>query len=283
MRKNTPEGYMRLTAILENTAQCDSLHAEHGLSVYVETPSHKLLFDTGESAAFLQNAEKLGISIADVDLVVLSHGHYDHGGGLKAFFERNSSAPVYMQKGAFGAFYEQEGQNLQYLGLDLSLFGRRQIRFVEGTAEIDKEITLFAGVEGRRFYSAANDSLMQMQGGKLVQDEFLHEQNLVITTGERKRVLLAGCAHKGIVNILDRFHALFGGYPDLAIGGFHLSMPGHEAYQQDTLIDEMADALLATGTQFYTCHCTGQYAYERLKARMGERIGYFAGGMRIEI
>jgi len=76
---------MLIKALVENTTITDDLGCEHGLSLYIETAKHKILFDVGASELFFQNAKKFGVNIADVDFLVISHGHYDHGGGLKAF------------------------------------------------------------------------------------------------------------------------------------------------------------------------------------------------------
>ena len=72
---------------------------EHGLSIYVETDRHKILFDSGQSNAFIKNAETLGINLEEIDTAVLSHGHYDHSGGWKGFLEVNQKAEIYMQRG----------------------------------------------------------------------------------------------------------------------------------------------------------------------------------------
>ena len=92
---------MRIVTLMENTACREDLAAEHGLSLYVQTDGCSLLFDAGQSAAFADNAEKLGVDLAEVKLAVLSHGHYDHGGGLKKFLEINDTAPVWMNPCAF--------------------------------------------------------------------------------------------------------------------------------------------------------------------------------------
>ena len=96
---------VRVTALLENTAGRAGLCAAHGLSLYIETPRHKILFDMGPGDEFLSNAEKLGVDLTAVDLAVLSHGHDDHGGGLAAFCRVNDHAPIYLHRSAFGPYY----------------------------------------------------------------------------------------------------------------------------------------------------------------------------------
>ena len=89
---------MKLTAFSENTSVSESLEREHGLSVYIETADHHILFDTGAGCIFKSNAEKLGVDLSKVDLLVISHGHYDHGGGLRTFLEVNSHAKIFLHK-----------------------------------------------------------------------------------------------------------------------------------------------------------------------------------------
>ena len=92
---------MKIVTLIENLVQQTDYVAEHGLSLYIETGEHRLLFDTGLSGKFVDNASKMGIDLAQIDAVVISHGHYDHAGGLNAFFEINTKAKVYAQKAAF--------------------------------------------------------------------------------------------------------------------------------------------------------------------------------------
>ena len=92
---------MKLTALLENTTDCPDILTRHGLSLYLETAHHKILFDFGPDDSFARNAEQLGVDLSAVDLAVLSHGHDDHGGGLKTFLEINQTAPVYVRETAF--------------------------------------------------------------------------------------------------------------------------------------------------------------------------------------
>ena len=97
-------GMKEETALIENTS-ARGLPTEHGLSLFVETAEHKFLFDMGQTDLFARNAETLGIDLSKVDFAVLSHGHYDHGGGLPAFLAVNPTAAVYLQASAAGDHY----------------------------------------------------------------------------------------------------------------------------------------------------------------------------------
>ena len=107
---------------MENEA-AGGLCAARGLSQYIETPRHKILFDMGPDASFAENARRLGVDLSQVDVAVLSHGHSDHGGGLRAFCEVNSRAEIYLRPDAFGEFYAvKPGQAPCYIGLEPSLW-----------------------------------------------------------------------------------------------------------------------------------------------------------------
>ena len=113
-------------------------------------------------------------------------------------------------------------------------------------------------------------------------DTFSHEQALVITENG-KHVLFAGCAHNGIVNILDKAEDILQKPVDAAIGGFHLYSPGSNHYEADETIHGIAENLCDRGGMYYTCHCTGTKAYELLKKDMKDHIAYLATGAEITI
>ena len=96
---------MKIVTLLENTACREDLTAEHGLSLYIETGAHKILFDAGQTGAFADNAEKLGVDLGKAEFAVLSHGHNDHGGGLGRFLEINETAKIYVNQYAFEPHY----------------------------------------------------------------------------------------------------------------------------------------------------------------------------------
>lgn len=270
---------MKLVTLLENTA-CDvALHCAHGLSLYLETPRHKILFDMGPNADFAENAKTLGVDLGAVDVAVLSHGHYDHGGGLQTFFEVNSRAEVLIHQDAFGDYYAMTpGGTPEYIGLDSALWAYESRIVPTGDlVRLDEELTLFSAVPDTFVNTFAGSNLKEKVGEDYRPDLFAHEQNLLITAGG-KAVLIAGCAHRGIVNILEGATAILGRRPDAVVAGFHFfALPEGNA-RADALVDETGKALLAGDTVYYTGHCTGSYAYERLAAILGSRLRPITGG-----
>jgi len=275
---------MKIITLLENSACDAALGFSHGLSLYIETPKHKILFDMGPDEQFLSNAEKLGVDLREVDLAILSHGHYDHGGGLEAFCKLNPTAPVYLRKGAFGEYValEEDGSH-RYIGLDpgLQTYADRFV-FTDERLWLGEELLLFSDVPDTYGALSASGRLKERQGENLLQDRFLHEQDLLITA-EGKTVLVSGCSHRGIVNILRSARALASGEIDDMIGGFHLFQLEEGDPAADKLIEMIGTALLAGETVYYTGHCTGDYAYEKLNSILGGRLRRVVGGTVLEL
>lgn len=275
---------MKFAVLMENTAASAAFRCAHGLSLYFETPNHKILFDAGPDDGFAANAEALGIDLSQVDLAVLSHGHSDHSDGLVKFFELNDHAPVYVHTGADRGYYADTPDGLNYIGLaeELKAFRRRFIA-AEGVRRIDDELTLFDAAPGD--FPAMDTSRRLKEktgGGELVPDVFSHEQDLLITA-EGKTVLAAGCAHRGIVNIRRRGEAVRGGGIDVIVGGFHLFQLDPEAPASEKLLGQIGQALLAGDTVYYTGHCTGEYAFDTLRRVLGQRLHAFAAGTVVEL
>ncbi len=257
---------MRITALTENTSHIENIACEHGLSLYIETQGKRILFDTGQTDLFSVNARKLGIDISSVDICVISHGHYDHGGGLKKFFEINKTAPVYMSRHAFEPHYNGE----RYIGLDLLLKDNGRIVFTCGNSEIAGGINLLSPEGREKKYDSDSCGLNMMQSGKLLPDDFRHEQFMLVTEN-KKRILFSGCSHNGILNIAEWFN------PDILIGGFHYSK-----LKMDETLAENARILGKSPAMYYTCHCTGTDRYEFMKPYM-KNLAYLSAGETIEI
>ena len=254
---------MNITVLTENTACRESLTCEHGLSLYIETQGKKILFDAGQSGAFADNAEKLGIDLSRVDFAVLSHGHYDHGGGLSRFLEINAVAPVYLRRDAFGCHRNADGK---YIGLAENLKENPRLIFTDDTLEIAPGICLFSCNDRPRPYGTDSAGLTLEDAP----DKFRHEQYLLIEEGS-KRVLISGCSHKGILNIVSWFA------PDVLIGGFHFMKLAPDS----PALDRAAEILLQSPTIYYTGHCTGEAQFARLKEKMDRRLQSISTGSTI--
>ena len=268
---------MKCITLVENTAGTPGCVAEHGLSIYIETEKHTLLMDTGQTDAVVRNAAVLGLDLAAVDTVILSHGHYDHSGGILPFCTKNNRAQIYMQRSAIEPHYNGN----RFIGIDPAIRALPNVRLLDGDLIIDDELFLFTGITGRRCFPQGNRKLLCLKDGTPVQDPFLHEQCLVITQNG-KRWLLSGCAHNGILNILDRYRALFGTAPNYVISGFHMmKRDGDHSDEERAVILQTAKELAETDAVFFSGHCTGEAAFDLMKTVMGEKLIALHSGERI--
>ncbi len=266
---------------MENTGRQDGLLTEHGLSLYLETGNHKILFDAGQTGAFAENAKAMGVNLSEVDLAVLSHGHYDHSGGMERFLEENAKAPVYLSCHAFEPYYsgliKYIGLKI-YIGLNKSLrkcdrmilTGNKTSYPADDVVVLDQGLELHSCNAKEKRFEMNRYGLYRVEGGKKVPDDFRHEQYLLIREGEKK-ILISGCSHKGILNIVDWFR------PDVLIGGFHFMKLDPDGKDR-AVLEEAARVLKSYPTIYYTGHCTGQAQYEFLKERMGGQLHYLATG-----
>lgn len=143
---------MRIVNLIENTEGKSGCVCEHGLSLYIETKKHKLLIDTGATEAFTGNARKLGVNLKQVDLLILSHGHYDHSGGILSFAKINPDAKIIMQETAKEDYYHKNGNMEKYIGIDKRICELPQVEYITGDKEIDEEIFIFSKVTGMRLW-----------------------------------------------------------------------------------------------------------------------------------
>ncbi len=271
---------IKIITLVENTAISSDYGCKHGLSLYIETEKHKILFDLGPDGLFAENAEKLNIDISTVDTVVISHGHNDHAGALKKFMALNSRAKIYIRKEAFEPHYIKVFGIPVYIGLDTSLISSNQLVFTNEITVIDEELVLFSNVKSNNFNSESAGKLFAKKNGRLVRDDFVHEQNLIIKSGGKKAIV-TGCSHSGIVNILDKAETVCPVITNAVIGGFHLYNPPTKKYESNSLIDSTADMLKEKSGTFYTCHCTGIKAYERMKKTLDDRLKYLSTGSEV--
>lgn len=255
---------MKIVTLVENTTSRCDLTAEHGLSLYIETDGHTVLFDMGASGMFGDNAEKMGIGLNRVDFAILSHGHYDHGGGLQRFFKSNDHALVYVNQYAFEPHYNAKEKDI---GLDPSLKNNPRILTVAPPVELAPGLTLVTCP----LPPADTAGLTVMENGVLQPEDFRHEQYLLIEEAG-KRILISGCSHKGILNLMEHFR------PDILVGGFHFMK-----VEDAQALKASAEMLGQYDTRYYTGHCTGEKQYGILKTILLDKLHYLQTGKTVEI
>lgn len=275
---------MRIINLIENTEGIDGCVYAHGLSFYIETSGHKLLMDLGPSEDTIKNAAVLGVDLSSVDTVILSHGHYDHSGGIIPFTKINDHALIYMQESAIKDYYADDGKDVlerfRYIGINKEIETLPQVRFLNGDAVIDDELEIFTIHSRSHELPFTNKRLLVRVGNEYMNDDFKHEHFLVIRQ-EGKMVLISGCAHNGILSILDAYKDKYGKAPDMVVSGFHLMKKTEYSEKEMEEIKNIAYELKDYPTKFVTCHCTGLTAFDIMKNIMGDRIEYVHSGETI--
>lgn len=234
-----------------------------------------------------ENAAKLGIDLGKVDTVILSHGHYDHSGGIISFAKINERADIYMQRLATGDYYSDDGvregrDRYRYIGIDKAIADLPQVKLLDGDTVIDDEISVFVMDESAYKRPFTNSRLKEKVDGSYVQDNFKHEQYVVVSEESRK-ILISGCAHNGILNILCEYERKYGSQPDAVISEFHLMKKSDYTDDEFDEIIDTAQRLKDYRTTFYTCHCTGVKAYESMRCIMGDQLKYVHSGEEVRL
>jgi len=282
---------MKVTVLVEDTGclQNRDLVAEHGLSLHIDWNGRKILFDAGATEAFGYNAEKLGIDIREIDFMVLSHHHYDHGGGLAYFLEKNQQSPVYLGNNELADCYFRLGfLKKRYVGLDKALFQRHEGRFeyINEFREIFPNVFIMSNISRSYPIPGGNRYLFIREKDHYRLDEFNHELMMVLV--EKNGLLVfSGCSHQGILNMIKTVVEHFKSLPIKALfGGFHLvrNKVFHTLIDGQMEIESIGQQILRYPIQkIYTGHCTAAKAFRVLKKSLREKLDSFSTGRIIEL
>ena len=267
---------MRITVVIDNMAPTGApkpFLAEHGLSLLIETKEKTILMDTGQTGAVVRNLSLLGIHPKDVDTVVLSHGHHDHAGGLAEFLRnRNRPVPVIAHPGIFSDRYSVKGDVRRYAGIPFSQAALTSMGaewlFTDKPVEVCPGLWFSGQIPRQTDYEQGDGNLVVFNEAGCACHDVINDDAVLYYQDTEGLVVISGCAHSGLVNIVRNGLTLTGAAKLKGwIGGTHLG-PVADGQKTATLdfIDSMNVKFLAAN------HCTGFAVMSILQQRLGQRF-----------
>jgi 7,8-dihydropterin-6-yl-methyl-4-(beta-D-ribofuranosyl)aminobenzene 5'-phosphate synthase len=264
---------VRITIVVDNTADDPCLKAEHGLALWIEAGGLNILFDTGKGDALVHNARHLGLPLEQTDLVVISHGHYDHTGALAQVLALAPAARIILHPSAVVPRYViRSDQPPNAIGMPapaqaaLDRLPAPQITWVARPLAITADIGITGPIpRATDFEDTGGPFFLDSQGQRA---DGIDDDQAMWIRSDKGLIVLVGCSHAGIVNTLAHIRHLSGiGAVHAVIGGFHLINADDRRIDQTlAALDGFAPEMLAP------CHCTGDQAVKALRHRFGERL-----------
>ncbi|SFM91116.1 MBL fold metallo-hydrolase [Thermodesulforhabdus norvegica] len=276
----------RITVVCENSVSRPGFLGEHGFAAYVKTPDDTILFDTGQGFTLVPNSLRLQIDLRRVDKVALSHGHFDHTGGLLAFLGLKGPCTIIAHSDVLSERFrmmpvagEEKPMSIGIPWYESYLTSRgARFQWVSEWSEISPGVFITGEVPRKTSFETGDPKFLVRDDDGFVPDPFRDDYSLVLDT-PKGLVVILGCAHSGIINILNHVRDKTGKREIYAVlGGTHLDFTSPE--QLNSTVEALGDFSIE---KIAVSHCTGQKAAARLYAEFGDRFDFAPVGYTIEV
>lgn len=273
----------KITFLVDNRAE-KPFFSEHGLSMLLEIGGKRLLFDTGQGKTLFHNAEKLGVSLSGLDALVLSHGHYDHGGNLDKILALNPSTHFFAHPDCLLPRWSlQPGKSPKQIGLSqenkkaVMSLSPAQLHWCEKPAEIIPGVWITGTVPRKSRFEDVGGSFYQDETGNT--PDLLFDDISLWVEGESGCTVVCGCCHSGVKNTLDHIVSQLNGMQiNSLVGGFHLLHAKRER------ITKTISCINETGIKkVVPAHCTGDAAMVRLEKNLDAEVQPGMVGLQIDM
>ena len=274
---------VKITVLLENFSVDNQYKTRHGLSVLINYNDDVILLDVGPDNKFIQNAVTMNIDLSKVKYLFLSHNHRDHTGGINDFIKANNTARIYLMDSTDSRYYAKRYFLYVPIGMMLKQANYSKITQLSEDIIIDNKIYFIKNNFNDHVKPTFNTAMYKKDDGKTVHDTFDHEGILVLEDNN-ELLIFNSCSHNGILNIIETVRKKI---PDKKIrsytGGLHLCNPGTKKHESNDYLDYLAEEIRKMEIRIFTGHCTGKYAINYMKEKLGSAIQEINTGMRLDI
>ena len=273
---------MKITTVMDNIgSEHKALISEHGLSFFIEKDDKNIMFDFGSENHTLENMDKLDLHIKDVDYAVISHSHYDHAAGYPNYVRHGLKCPLICGKDFFYKKHALDEGKAVYLGCGFSADFLKEnsisVNQISGEFKLDQEIYVVNDFKRSYDFEKIQDRFVIRKNDKFIKDDFKDEVALVIIE-DGKLVVIVGCSHPGILNMLTDIRDRFNMPIKAVIGGNHL------VEADDERIDKTLDVMETLGIETIGFnHCSGELLQKKIRERKNFNAVYLSVGSTMYI
>ncbi len=281
---------MKLICLIDNTSVDEKLYAEDGVSFLVELGWKYYLIDAGLTGKAAENARRMKQPVDNLESIVITHNHFSHIGGIDGFTRLSPKAEIYLRAGAQTEYFKKTGLFKEPAGAGRSFFRKYEDRLIlfNSFSEVTEGFYLASCEVFEEKNINPDKGYFTLEGKKQIPYDCSDESFAVIFPGKRKAdglVIIGGCFHCGVQNMLETVGELWTGIPVLAVvGGFHFmgSNPKTLGCSSEYVAAQARALKLSSAEKIYACHCTGFKGFDIMDEILGDRLMYIGGGEEID-